>query len=182
MNAQDKTNEAFVEKFEAWQAEVIEVGREQHALMDKFMAHEDATPADCDAVATGRERKASALISPFHPKEAWPRTVPYLNMIPRSLYEEEEADHRRGYMKQYHAIVRKISRRGNETFELKRIAVDTSPKISFETLVTMEQTQQWRAVLQAEKQKFAADKAQFEMDLNNAIIAQLRDQPGWSSS
>lgn len=176
MNAQDEADHAFAVKFHAWQEEVVAVGRELDALMKKFMAYEDVTPADWDTIAAGKERKVFALVAPSHPKDTWPRTVPYLNMIARCLHEEDEEERRFNYAKQYRAIVEQISRKGAEVMELKRIGGDTTDGVFWAKPVTTKQMQQWREALRAEKQQLQADWAKFDEDLNKTVLARLQGQ------
>ena len=177
LEVQEESDGAFAAKFNAWWAQVVEVGRELDALVQKFIAHEDVTPADWDVIAAGKERKVFALIAPDFPKEKWPWCVPYPNLIAWRLYEEAEEDRRTAYMKQYHVAMQELKLRGQTTMELKRVAGDTSPGAGFEMPVALEQLQHWHEVLLAEKQQSETDEAHFYADIYTVILPRLHDQP-----
>ncbi|KZM21559.1 uncharacterized protein EKO05_0000709 [Ascochyta rabiei] len=171
--AQEEDDKMFIEKCTVWWKECRELANQLRALFHKFRTNHPVTPADWEALTAGKERKVFAVLSTCYPKETWPRSVPYLNLIAHALYEEEEDDRRLWYMEQYLVAMEDIRRRGEEVLGTKRIMGNSSARISFQAPLTEAQVLENRETLRVKKQQLQADKAQFFAELYDFILARL---------
>lgn len=175
--ARQEADEQFLEKFQTWWAELVQVNYELKTLMENFRDYEPVTPADWDAVSKGKERKVLAIFRPLHPKEQWPRQVPYLKLIALALYDEEEELRRTACMKQYYMAVRGLNQQGKETLMQEQDKSDTLPGLSGNRSITKEQIQQYPEKLHADKQQPEAGKEQVHGDFFQILLHRLHEQP-----
>ena len=150
LEAQEEADEAFVQNYTTWWAQVMEVRCELNALVKKFEDYEDVTPADWDAITTGKERKVFALIAPDFPKWKWPPCVPYLNMIGLMLWEEEQRQRYVSSIKRYHAVMQELKVRSQMLMEPNRVAGDMPPGTGLQVPAILKQVRHWRETQRAE--------------------------------
>ncbi|KAF1354238.1 hypothetical protein EJ07DRAFT_182565 [Lizonia empirigonia] len=173
--AQTEADDDFIEKFTAWWYECQEVSEQLQELILMFQDNKPVTPADWDAAIAGKERKAFAVLAPWYPRETWPQSVPYLNLIARELHEEEEQHlQKQHYMKKYHVAMENIKKRGEAATETKRAVEETSDSASFETPLTETQVRGYQSV---EKRRLETDKAQFFADAEDIVLGRMHGQP-----
>lgn len=104
--AQDEATKAFDKRWDTYMKKCKQVAIRLTDLQKQFEADESSvTPVDWDAVVAGNESKVSAMLSREYPKETWPKSVPYPNLIALSLYCKTEEDLLKKYMRQYRAAM-----------------------------------------------------------------------------
>ncbi|KAF9693104.1 hypothetical protein EKO04_008634 [Ascochyta lentis] len=182
MDAQEEADEAFIERYGAWWEECREVMHQLQALAERFNANDPVTPADWDVLTAGKERKVFAILSPRYPKETWPRSVPYLNLIAYALHKEEENDRQEQCMEQYLRVMEDVKRRGEEALGIKRIVGDSSDGIGFQTPLTETEVQEYRDMVRIEQQQLHADEARFFTELDDLIRSYLHGQPVYNEN
>ncbi|XPT01139.1 hypothetical protein M3J09_010280 [Ascochyta lentis] len=151
-----------MKRYGAWWEECREVMHQLQALAERFNANDPVTPADWDVLTAGKERKVFAILSPRYPKETWPRSVPYLNLIAYALHKEEENDRQEQCMEQYLRVMEDVKRRGEEALGIKRI--------------------EYRDMVRIEQQQLHADEARFFTELDDLIRSYLHGQPVYNEN
>ncbi len=174
MNIRPEARRAFEKKYNKWNQQLCAICEELKALLDRCVNLECLTPADWDAALVGKERKVFALLAPLNPREAWPKGVPYLNLIARALYDRDERCRRAHYVHIYRDVVLDIAQRGARIMGCtgRRFTGNTTDGIGPRTA---QQARPSCKRLQVERQS-STDWSRFEQDMYQHIVTPLQGE------